>query len=436
MDLDWQAIKKEVTGYLQQLIRIDTSKPEGNELEAILYLKELAESNGLSTKVQITAPGRGNIIISRKSRFSKNPIILLSHVDVVPAHPQDWKVPPFSGKIIDQEIWGRGTVDTKQLTITHLMILILQQRQQIDLKRPVMMIATSDEETGSRFGLLALLEKYPEIFHGALVFNEGGGFPIVVGKTPYYLIEMGQKGVAKITITVPQQPSPNPYMPNSHAIHTATQIIHRIQHLQPIGLLPNSTQALLEKINKDRKSLSHSHLRMMKAMSGTTMSVTRWQGGRKHPETTGDVILTVDCRPVPGVTQQDIENVLHDLVQGTTARFTIDQFSEGYETELDEEVQTLIQTALEKELPQALAVPFLSIGGSDGRYVVPNGGQVIGYCPVLPDLTYDKAIQLVHGVNERLPLESLRFGLENMWHIINELVRSEHYEFNHHLSRA
>lgn len=436
MDLDWQAIKKEATGYLQQLIRIDTSKPEGNELEALQFLKELAESNGLHTKVQITAPGRGNIIISRKSRFSKNPIILLSHVDVVPAQPEDWKVPPFSGKIIGEEIWGRGTVDTKQLTITHLMILILQQRQQIHIKRPVLMVATSDEETGSRFGILALVEKYPRLFHGALVFNEGGGFPIVVGDTPYYLIEMGQKGVAKVTITVPQQPSSNPYMPNSLAIHTASQIIERIQHLQPIGLLPDATQALLETIGKDRNVLSPSHLRMVKAMSGTTVSVTRWQGGRKHPETKGDVILTVDCRPVPGVTKQDIERVFHDLVQGTTAQFTIDQFSEGYETKLDEHIHALIQTALEKELPHAIAVPFLSIGGSDGRYVAPNGGQVIGYCPVLPDLTYDKAIQLVHGVNERFPLESLRFGIENMWHIINELVRSENNESSNRVSRV
>lgn len=436
MDLDWQAIKKEATGYLQQLIRIDTSKSEGNELEAILYLKELAESNGLHTKIQITAPGRGNIIISRKSRITKNPVILLSHVDVVPAQPEDWKVPPFSGKIINQEIWGRGTVDTKQLTITHLMILILQQRQQIQLKRPVIMVATSDEETGSRFGLLALLEKYPKLFHNALVFNEGGGFPIVVGNTPYYLIEMGQKGVAKLTITVPQEPSPNPYMPNSLAIHTASQIIQKIQCLRPIGLLPSSTQALLEKIVKDSNSLSPSHLRMLKAMSGTTISVTRWKGGRKHPETKGDVLLTVDCRPVPGVSEKDIEQVFQEVVKGTTAYFTIDQFSEGYETKLDGKVQTLIQTALEMEVPQAVAVPFLSIGGSDGRYVAPNGGQVIGYCPVLPDLTYDKAIQLVHGVNERFPLESLRFGIENMWHIINELVRSEHYESNHRVSRV
>src|SRR5690625_2913310 len=249
MEIDWEKVKDEATKYLSELIQIDTSNPPGNEMEAIHYVRKIAEQNGLYVKIQETAVNRGNIIISLEPAYHQ-PIILLSHVDVVPAQAEDWEVPPFSGKVMKEELRGRGTIDAKQLTITHLMTLILLKRNDIQLSKNIIMVATSDEENGSEFGLLSLLKQDPNLFKHATVFNEGGGFPVVIDDNKYYLVEMGQKGTAHIRLTFPGEQALNPYMPNNSSIQDSVQVINRFLHHSIKEPIPQVTTAMFQKISK------------------------------------------------------------------------------------------------------------------------------------------------------------------------------------------
>ncbi|MED1860995.1 M20/M25/M40 family metallo-hydrolase [Brevibacillus reuszeri] len=158
-------------------------------------------------------------------------LLLLSHLDVVGADEKDWEVPPFSGEIVDDVLWGRGTIDTKQLTIMELMALILLKREKRVFAKDILLIATADEESGSTYGLLRLLDEYGEIFRGKHVISEGGGFPILVSGVPHYLCETGQKGNCQITFHVASSQS-TPYYVDNQPMKAAAQLIQRVTKMR------------------------------------------------------------------------------------------------------------------------------------------------------------------------------------------------------------
>ncbi|MHC0039078.1 M20/M25/M40 family metallo-hydrolase [Pseudoneobacillus sp. C159] len=439
--INWEKVKSQAVAYLNEFIQINTSNPPGNELEAIRWLETKAKQHGLVTSIQETAVNRGNIMISIKEEFHQ-PLILLSHVDVVPALDKDWEVPPFSGQILNGEIWGRGTIDTKQLTITHLIVLILIKEYGLPLKNDVVMIATSDEENGSQYGLLPFLDQHGSIFKGSTVFNEGGGFPLHIKDRFYYLCEMGQKGRAIIKIASSQQKQDNPYLPNNSAIKIITEAINRIHSIPLDEVIPPITQILFQTIANDLRIPFHQTTResffasiptqlrpLFQAMSKTTFSITKWEGGRKHPSLQGSSEMYIDCRTLPSVTETTLKEYLHTILGDLQVQYEILEFSQGYEIEVRRDDLSLFEKVLQKDIPNAQVVPFLSIGGSDSRHLKHYQSQVYGYCPVLPDLTFDKVIKMVHGINERIPIHSLLFGIQNMVEIITTMERSNHYEF-------
>jgi acetylornithine deacetylase/succinyl-diaminopimelate desuccinylase-like protein len=431
--IDWNRVKTMASEYLSELIQIDTSKR--NEMLAVNWLKNKAEQHGLFTFVQTTADNRGNIIISLKPDYHQ-PIVLLSHLDVVPAKEEDWEIPPFSGAIINDVIWGRGTIDTKQLTITHLLVLILIKEHQLKLQHDVILIATSDEENGSEFGLLALLTQSATLFNGTIVFNEGGGFPILIEDQAYYLCEMGQKGRAVIKIAAQQVQVENPYLPNNSSSKTMTRTIERFHLSNLPEQVPAISQLLMKTIGKQLNItenlttelfLEHIpvHLHsLFKAMTKTTFSITRWSGGRKHPTLNGLSEIYIDCRTLPSVTFDQLQDYLTMSVKDLPVQVEILEFSQGYEMEIKPKDLVLFETILTKKVSHAKVVPFLSIGGSDSRHLYRLDTQVYGYCPMLPDMTFDRVIKMVHGTNESLPLDSLLFGIQNMLDIVTTIERS------------
>lgn len=426
---DWNGVKEEATFYLSKLIQIETTTKLQNEMDAILYLAKIAEENGLQTSIQKTAANRGNIIISLKKEYD-SPVVLLSHVDVVPANAEDWKVPPFNGEVVNEEIWGRGTIDTKQLTITHLMILILLKRNGIDLKRDIVMVATSDEESGSRYGLLPFIQENPGFFNQTTVFNEGGGFPILIGDRAYYLCETGQKGRAIVKINAKGQTPSNSYLPDQSSLQTILQVIQKLKHIKLNDTIPSSTKTLFETIASeyghsfselqldDFLELVPEYQSLLRAMASTTVTVTKWDGGRKHPILRGEYELHLDCRPVPSISRSEFENWLDTILDGLPVECSIESYTEGFETTLNQSHLALFEKELKKEVPHAKVVPFLSIGGSDSKHVVSYASHIYGYCPMLPDMTFDRVIKMVHGVDERIPLDSFMFGIKNLYRLL------------------
>ena len=436
--IDWESIKEEGANYLQRLIQINTSNPPGNEMSAAQYIKTIAKENGLYPQIIETGPHRGNIIISYNKTYH-NPIILLSHLDVVPADSKDWTFDPFEGQIVNDVLWGRGAIDAKVVTIMHLMTLILMKRNEIDLPFDLVLVSTADEENGGTNGLNAILPEYQSLFTNALVLNEGGGFPLTIKNHHYYLCETGQKGVCRITFTCNQERNHNPYFPRNTELVNTSQLIQRIYSLHFPGKTPQTTQILLsellkstsynpeelrttkEKLQAIKNEVSPFMYRLLSAMTETTFTVTKWNGGRKNSNYCGNSEIQVDCRVLPGVTKEEIEHQLDALIVNSNVSYKIDIFEEGYESPSSSRLFNEMEAVVHELVPNATVVPFITVGSNDGRHLKPYKSIVYGFSPMLPDMSFEKILPMIHGVDEKVPLNSLRFGIQVLFETLKRV---------------
>ena len=186
----------EPVALLKDLVRINTTNPPGEEEKLLLYLERILQEHGIPYVYQKSANGRGKLHQAQLAdQAEEAPLIQMSHTDVVAAQASQWKFPPFEAQEVDGYIYGRGTVDTKQLTAMELTAFLALKEKEIPLKRDVYFLATSDEESGSAYGLQWFLDHEitvgestktgRELFRGSDVISEGGGFPVVGGKREF-----------------------------------------------------------------------------------------------------------------------------------------------------------------------------------------------------------------------------------------------------------
>ena len=237
----------EPVSLLKKLVRIDTTNPPGNEKHLLDILKELLEQNEIECVFQETASGRGNLLAwlpAEDGRWAdapecgQPPLVLLSHVDVVGAQPEQWMFPPFEAREEDGYIYGRGTVDTKQLTVMELAAFLDLKASGMVRKRDVYFLATSDEESGSAWGLSWFLEHeitlggrtFPgkELFRGSDVISEGGGFSDSGGGREYYLCESGQKGCGIVEFTVQARKAKGVFFGSGDGMERAMALVQDI----------------------------------------------------------------------------------------------------------------------------------------------------------------------------------------------------------------
>ncbi len=402
---------KEATRILQELIRIDTTNPPGNEMVAAEYLAEKAAERGLEASVIETAPGRGNFILRCPGKDpQKPPLILLSHLDVVPAEPEEWFHNPFSGLLEDGWIWGRGALDTKHLTVMQLFACFFCVQEGITPDRDIIMVATADEEQGGKIGIQKLLAKYPEMFRKATVISEGGGFPLVKGDKLLYLCEAGQKGHLRAEFAFSPPEGESPFLPTNNQYLSAARLVKRLESFQWPGKVPATTSKLIKLMEENGFLEEIDRLKpLLEAMEKNTLTATVWEGGKQSK---GITKIVTDGRILPGVNRKEVEKVLNDLTRGIEGDWEITSFSPGFATSGASMLLHTFDYHIQKQLSNAKVVPFIATGGSDGRHLQGVGANVYGFSPVLPDLPFDQVISMVHGRNEKISQDSLLFGIQ------------------------
>jgi len=192
--LDWEQIGDETVATLSKYLRINTTNPPGNEIEAAEFLGRIFDREGIRYQIFQSQPGRANIYARLSGDGSKRPIILLNHMDVVRADLSNWELPPFSGAIRDGYIWGRGTLDMKGMGIVELMSLLALKRQQIPLKRDVIFLATADEEKGGKLGAEWFMQNHWDLIKDAeYLLNEFGWIFVEDDRVKYYAVDVAEK---------------------------------------------------------------------------------------------------------------------------------------------------------------------------------------------------------------------------------------------------
>lgn len=412
---------------LGHLVRFDTTNPPGNEMPLIMYLCTILDEHGISRGVQRTGNNRGNLLalLPAAKPDGRPPLVLMSHTDVVGADPQQWQYPPFGGEVHEGYIHGRGTVDTKGLTAMEL-AAFLALADEPARARDIYFLATCDEEQGSALGMQYVLT-HPfvidgkqigaeTIFSRSDVISEGGGFPIKVGKTVFYLCETGQKSCGSVRFTLEGPDSANPFLPSPDVIVRSMCLVRELAAFRMDSQVPDGVKRFEQALKAAaggkpdwEKRLTPGVKSILDATRRSTLVPTLLQG-----RNTARAEVLCDVRLLPGFDPAQLTRHLDDFARRWRCAYKVERLSTGYESPAGRFAQVLERATLDclgDEAKNTRLLPFISMGSSDGHFLAPLHANVYGYSPVLSrDMTFDTAVRMVHGVDERIHAESLSFG--------------------------
>lgn len=437
--MDWNNLLNEATTYLQDYIRINTVNPPGNEIEGAKFFKKIFDAEAIPSQIFEPLPGRGSILATLKGNGSKRPILLLSHIDVVPVEKEGWEVPPFEGVIKDGYLYGRGALDCKSLGIIEMMALLILKREKISLKRDILFFATADEETGGRWGVEWAMENVPSLKEAEYAFNEGGHIILNEDGTPdRYAISNGQKVIFQLRLKARGTPGhgsmPHPDNPNVKLVHglealtrweTPYQILPTVKEyfLKMAPKQPSYERSFFEDIEKGLNDSSFSiwltSNPIHNAMLRNTISLTILQGGTKSNVIPSESTATLDCRLIPGTNKEEF---LKEIKRRVGEEIEIEVISESKSlppSPLDTDLYRAIERFASKNDLACPLVPYLLAGATDSRFLREHGIITYDFCPIR--LT-EKELMKVHANNERIDLENLKFGTKMLLEIIKEVA--------------
>lgn len=429
-DIDWKAATDEATEYLSTLIRFDTTNPPGNETECARYLADLLAKEGIEPEVLESEKGRGNVIARLRGDGSKKPLLLMSHLDVVPAEASRWEAPPFSGEIRDGTIWGRGTLDTKGLTVMHLMAMFLLKRQGAPLKRDIILMGSADEETGGKLGAKWIVDNHFDKIEAEFALNEGGFGMDINGRT-LYLCANAEKGMTWIKLTARGRPGHGSLPHDDNATLHMSRAIEKISKYRPKITVTDTFRIFADSLSKldfrghllklvDKPGIGRLVLKLtkdefVKVMVQTTITPTTIKGGVKVNIIPDHCELSLDCRIVPGIGREDLERMILDIVDSDKIRLDFEVFSAASESPIDTEMFSILEKVITSNHPDSVFSPFMLPGGTDSRFLRARGIPAYGF---LPGVMSREDIESIHGDNEKISIENLSHGLRRMYHVV------------------
>ena len=445
---DWNAILDETTAHLQRLIRIDTSNPPGNELAVAQVLAGAFAAAGIEHRVLEATPGRGAIVARIRGDGTARPVMLLAHMDVVGVERERWSVDPFAAEIRDGYLYGRGAIDDKGMLAANLMVMLLLAREQAagaaPLRRDVVLVATSDEETGGRWGLGWLAELHRDLLDAEFAINEGGRTRIVDGVPLYVAVQVAEKVANVVTITA-RGPGGHAAIPlEGNAIGTLGRALARIAaHREPVHLLPATREffralgsvwprageaALMRALTgDDAAAAAHaaaelSSTPVFNAVLRTGVSPTLVAGGTRHNVIPTEATATLSVRTLPGQRLDDVLDRLRAAIAEPAVE--VDVASQGADTPASDHQSPMFRAIADAvaELDPSLAtLPYLSTGATDSAILRRLGIQAYGLLP-FPMTQEDE--ERMHGHDERIPLSSLGFGVRLLHGAVTRIARA------------
>jgi acetylornithine deacetylase/succinyl-diaminopimelate desuccinylase-like protein len=447
-----QEVEEEAKELLTELIRIDTSNPPGKEAKAAEFLAHELERDGLDCEVLESEPERGNLITRIEGSGEGPSLLLLSHLDVVPAKAEEWSVPPFSGLIKDGYIWGRGALDCKGLVTAEAMVMKLVKREGVRLRGDLIFAATADEEMGGRRGVGWLVERHLPKIKADYVINEGGGFSIPMGERHIFTVQTAEKGVMWLRIRAKGRPGHGsvPGFADNAVQRMATVIRTLERHRSRIRATP-TVRRFIEGLTTERGMLQRLLSRLLltplladwildrmaerdkgmaeslRAMLRNTMTATIIHGGIKENIIPSECEAVFDCRVLPGETKDtlltEIKRVLSRAgIELEKLEFEFIQADEPSESPMETPLYSLIEETLRRLSPNYGVVPMMVTGGTDSRYLRRVGSICYGFSPFRSEGPLSEIMKMVHGVDERISIRNLIFSVSVLYELVKGLL--------------
>ena len=426
-------LEEDVVKLCQELIQIPSvnfGEGKGDEKAAAEYVAAKMKEVGIQSKIYESAPNRCSVVARIEGKDKSRPgLVVNGHLDVVPANAADWSVDPFSGAIKDGCIWGRGAVDMKNMDAMILAVIRLWARYSYQPERTIVIVFFGDEEAGGIYGSRWMAERHPEVFAGCSeTISEVGGFSLTLlsGKR-VYAIEASQKGIEWMKITAEGVAGHGSMVNNANAVTRLTEAIAKIGNYTWPQRITKTSDLFFQKISElsgkpyDRNNLQPliDEVGPMGKMIGATLcnttNPTMLEAGYKANVIPQSASAVVDGRTLPGYEKELLDTVKSLVGEHVKVESLVSDIP--LEVEFGGPLVDAMIAAIKSEDPDGIPIPYLLSGGTDNKALAKLGIVGYGFSPLKlpPDLDFTG---LFHGIDERVPIDSLQFGARTLFHFL------------------
>jgi len=436
---DFARVQDEAARVLQDLIRIDTTNPPGNETKAAAYLKRALEQEGIAAEIIESAPGRGNLVARIKGAGRRRPILIMGHTDVVGVERDKWTVDPFGGVIKDGHIYGRGASDDKDSVAAGLLVMLLLQRHKVPLDRDVIFLAEAGEEGTSQFGIDFMIGKHWDRIAAEYAIAEGGFAELVdgrvrsVGIATTEKVPRGLRLVARGTSghgSVPRDDNPilhlaaavarlRDYQPPMRLNETTRAFFARMADVSP----PDEAALYRQLLDPARAQAAEAAIRKTNARYNsvlrTSITPTIVKGGFRSNVIPAEAEATLDVRALP---DEDMDRLIADLrrviadpaveiVKGAWRR------PASAPSPIDSDMFRALERAQKVVYPGAVTIPMMLTGATDNAQLRAKGVHAYRIGPPGSDAT-----RAAHGNDEKIAVDALGHYVEFLYRAVVDIA--------------
>ena len=422
------SLRDEVTQLLQELIRIDTVNPPGNETAAAELLRHYLAESGVESELYAKVPERANLVARLPGRGGGPSLVLLSHTDTVVADRSEWQVDPWSGELREGEVWGRGALDMKGEVAASAVAIASLAREGFEPAGDVIFVAAADEEVGDGYGLPWLCEEHPEVVRADYALNEGAGERVELAGRALYLCSTAEKKSSPFRLRVHGRAG-HASMPGiaDNALTKAAPLIERLASYRPELRLDEETDALVQALAGQKleaaealdwaRQLDPFAAETLEPLLSLTLSPTMISASERRNVIPSTCEVVVDCRLLPGQTQGEVEPLLRDVLGDGDYDFEWIEGHGGTRSPLRTPLWEALAGFVAEVDPEAALAPICVAGFTDSHWVRESFGTVAyGF---FPTRTMDARVasRLIHSADERAHVDDLELGVECFRHV-------------------
>jgi acetylornithine deacetylase/succinyl-diaminopimelate desuccinylase-like protein len=429
------SLREEVTQLLRELLRQNTVNPPGNEIRAANVLRDYFARNGIEVELYAREPDRPNVVARLKGGDGPS-LALLSHTDTVLADPAEWDRDPWSGDLVDGEVWGRGALDMKGQVAASAVAFASLVREGFAPSGDLVFLSVADEEVGTDvgWGLRWLVEAHPEVARCDYALNEGGGDRLLLEGAPVYLCSTAEKMSAAFRVRVRGR-SGHASMPGiaDNALVKAARYIEALDAYEPPRQLIPEARGFLEAVLGEAPPVEEALARaqavdpvvaaLVEPLLSLTLSPTMIDASHQRNVIPALCEVTVDCRLLPEQGPADAEPLIRAALGNGSYELVWDEAMGGTRSAIETPLWDALAGFVEGIEPDAKLAPIACAGFTDSHYLrTAYGTTAYGFFPNKVMET-ELVTKLIHSANERIAVDDLELGTDMLRAAARSLLR-------------